>query len=115
MYAWVMSKSYVADSGEELPVAWSYGRNHMASGYQANGFGLVWLSLDAHQLEFLRSGIDDRVQVVGKEMSRPTPLLLETYADKLGDPTQYNTLQDVLDKLGETEPRFLQDMDPRKP
>jgi hypothetical protein len=115
MYVWVMSQVYTATTGEGLPVAYSYGRNHHASGYAANGWGLVWLSLASQQLEFLKSGTDDRVEVVGKEHSKPTPLLLETYADRLGDPTQYSTLQDVLDKLGETEPRFLAELDERKP
>jgi hypothetical protein len=86
MQVWVMSKSYVAPGGETLPVAWSYGYNHSAMGYQANGWGLVWLSLDTHQLEFIRAGIDPNVQFVGiagREMSPPTQLLLDTYADKL--------------------------------
>lgn len=114
-HTWVMTKSYQALTGEVLPVAWNYGRNHAASGYKPNGWGLVWLSLDQPQLEFLLSGTDSDVQVVGQEKDKPTPLLLETYADELGDPAKYYTVQDVLDKLGETEPRFLEDRDPRRP
>jgi hypothetical protein len=109
-----MSKSYIAQSGEELPVVYSYGRNHSAMGYKQNGWGLVWLSLDAHQLEFLRSGTDPRVEVVGKEWDAPTDLLLSTYADELGS-FDYQFLHQVLSKLGETEPRFLMERSPNMP
>src|SRR5579864_3891478 len=104
---WVMTKSFQAPhDGSEYPRAWSYGNNHSAMGYQANGWGLAWVSMDTHQLAFLKAGIDPNVQVVGWHRdAAPTPLLLETYADRLGDGT-FTALGQVLDKLGEWEPRF---------
>jgi hypothetical protein len=113
-YTWVMTKSYQATSGETLPVAYSYGANHSSMGYEANGWGLAWISLDVHQLEFLLSGIDDRVVVVGQEDDPPTQLLLDTYADKLKS-KKYDTLRQVLKELGKTEPRFTMTRDPNKP
>jgi hypothetical protein len=111
---WVMSKSYEAPGGEILPVAWSYGNNHSASGYQANGWGLVWVSMDIHQLMFIKAGIDPNVEYVGRDASAaPTALLLETYKDKLDEP--FSTLGQVLDKLGDWEPRFWLERDPHKP
>ncbi len=111
---WVMTKSFDAPSGP-LPVAWSYGYNHSANGFQENGWGLAWVSMDVQQLVFIRSGIDPNVQYVGKDASaKPTPLLLETYADQLGD-GEFSTLGEVLDKLGEWEPRFWLERDPHKP
>lgn len=107
MYAWVMSKSYVAANGMVLPVAYSYGYNHYASGYQANGWGLVWISLDVQHLEFLRSGTDPDVQLVGTEFDPPTQLLLDTYADQLAGAGPFTFLVQVLNKLGQWEPRFL--------
>ena len=100
-------KIFSGTTGEILPVAWSYGHNHAAMTYQENGWGLVWLSLDVHQLVFLKTGTDPNVQVVGRPGSKPTPLLLETYADKLDPDETYGTLEQVLEKLGEWEPRFL--------
>src|ERR1041385_2407496 len=118
MYVWILSKSYHAPSGETLPVAWSYGYNHSANGYQANGYGLVCVSMDAHQLAFVRTGLDANVEyagVYGKETwVKPSPLLLETYKDQLGDGV-YENLGQVLERLGETEPRFLLDRDPHRP
>jgi len=117
MGVWVLSKSFDDPASGTLPVAHSYGYNHAAMGYEANGWGLVWLSLDVHQLEFLRSGTDPNVQFVGlagrETWSRPVPLLLETYASKLkGGP--YAHLGQVLFELGEAEPRFLIERDPRR-
>ena len=112
MYAWVMSKFYTATDGSVLPTAYSYGNNHVAMGFQSNGYGLVWISLESQQLEFLRSGTDPDVEVVGTEWNTPTPLLLTTYADQLGTHT-FVTLGQVLAKLGQTEPRFIQLFDPR--
>jgi hypothetical protein len=112
---WVLSKSYETPAGDVLPVAWSYGNNHSASGYEANGWGLVWVSMDIHQYIFLKSGIDPNVQAIGKDTSAaPTPLLLETYRGKLGDGV-FSTLGQVLEKLGEWEPRFWLERDPHKP
>jgi hypothetical protein len=117
MYVWLLSKSYQAPNGEELPIAWSYGYNHSAMGYQDNGYGLVCVSMDAHQLAFIRSGLDANVEyagVYGKETwVKPTPLMLETYRAQLGA-GQYDNLGQVLDKLGEWEPRFLLERDPHK-
>ncbi len=116
MQVWVMSKSYASPNGGVLPVAWSYGYNHSSMGYQENGWGLVWLSLDAHQLEFIRAGVDPNVQFVGiagKEMSPPTQLLLDTYADKLAGAGPF-MLGQVLEKLGEWETRFVLERDPHK-
>jgi hypothetical protein len=113
-HVWVMSKSYIALGGEELPVAWNYGLNHSAMGYKPNGWGLVWVSVERQHLEFMKSGTDSEVEVVGQEDEPPTRLLLDTYADELGSGT-YPTLKSVLRKLGETEPRFLEDRDPRRP
>lgn len=115
MYAWVMSRSYVAPEGEILPVAYSYGYNHSAMGFQANGWGLVWLSLDAQQLEFLRAGVDANVEVVGTEWDAPTPRLLDTYADKLTGSGPFVMLAQALSKLGQWEPRFIEPRDPTKP
>jgi hypothetical protein len=115
MYAWIMSKFYLAPDGNELPVAYSYGYNHSAMGYQDNGWGLVWVSLDTQQLEFLRSGTDPNVQVVGTEWDPPTQLLLETYADKLTGAGPFIMLAQVLSKLGQWEPRFIVQRDPNKP
>lgn len=114
-YVWVMSKAYQAPNGDPVPVAWSYGYNHSHMGFQANGWGLVWLTLDVHQLVFLKSGIDPNVQVVGIERNKPIPLLLETYADKLEGGGPYANLGEVLDKLGEWEPRFLLERSAREP
>jgi hypothetical protein len=114
IYVWVLSKAYQAPTGETLPVAWSYGYNHSSMGYKDNGYGLVWLSLDAHQLQFLKAGLDANVQVVGRENSKPTPLLLETYKDALGDET-YDNVGQILERLGDTEPRFLLERDPHRP
>lgn len=105
MHVWVMSKSFPSTTGD-LPVAWSYGYNHAAMGYENNGWGLVWLSLDIHQLMFLKAKIDPNVEVIGKESSKPTQLLLDTYADRLAGDGPYTTVQQVLDRLGELEPRF---------
>lgn len=113
-HIWVMSKSYVALGGEELPVAWNYGLNHSAMGYKPNGWGLVWVSVENQHLEFMKSGTDSDLEVVGQEDEPPTQLLLDTYADELGA-GKYPTLKSVLRKLGETEPRFLEDRDPRRP
>ena len=118
MGVWVLSKSFQAPTGEVLPVAWSYGYNHAAMGYEGNGWGLVWVSLDVHQLTFIKSGTDPNVQFVGlagrETWSAPPPLLLQTYADKLGADA-FDNLGQVLLKLGETEPRFLLERDPRNP
>jgi hypothetical protein len=113
MYLWVMSKSYRALSGEVLPVAYSYARNHSAMGYEESGWGLVWVSLDAHHLAFLQSGTDPNVEIVGREWDRPTDLLLETYQSKLGG-YDFDNLGQVLSKLGLSEPRFLIDRSPDK-
>lgn len=114
-YAWVMTKFYQATTGETLPVAASYGANHSDMGFEANGYGLAWISLDVHQLEFLNSGTDDRVEVVGQEDDPPTKLLLDTYASKLDASVTYLTLRQVLKKLAKTEPRFTMPRDPNKP
>jgi hypothetical protein len=118
MCVWMLSKAYQAPGGEILPVAWSYGYNHSAMGYQANGWGLTCVSMDAHQLVFVRSGVDANIQYVGiagkETWVKPTALLLETYKELLGDVT-YDHLGHVLDKLGETEPRFLLERDPHRP
>src|SRR6478672_8144881 len=113
MYCWVMSKFHTAVDGTVLPTAYSYGYNHAAMGYESNGYGLVWITLDTQQLEFLRSGTDPDVEVVGTEWDAPTPLLLTTYADKLGTGT-FVMLGQVLAKLGQTEPRFIVQRDPTK-
>jgi len=113
-YVWVMTKSYEANSGETLPVAWSYGLNHSSMGYKPNGWGLAWVSVLQQHLEFMSSGTDPEVEVVGKEDDPPTQLLLDTYRDELGD-ASYPTLKAVLKKLAETDPRFTMDRDPRRP
>lgn len=113
-HIWVMSKSYQALGGEILPVAWNYGLNHSAMGYKPNGWGLVWVSVEHQHLEFMKSGTDSDVEVVGQEDDPPTQLALDTYADELGI-GQYDTLRKVLRKLAETEPRFMMDRDPRRP
>jgi hypothetical protein len=115
MYAWVMSQFYQADDGSVLPVAYSYGYNHASMGFQANGWGLVWISLDAQQIDFLRSGTDPAVQVVGTEWDTPIQLLLDTYADKLTGSGPFVMLGQVLGKLGQWEPNFLMQRDPNKP
>ena len=113
-YIWVMTKSYDALSGENLPVAWNYGLNHSTHGFKPNGWGLAWVSALQQHLDFMKSGTDPEVEVVGKEDDPPTQLLLDTYANELG-PGPYSTLKAVLKKLAETEPRFLMDRDPRRP
>src|SRR6185437_545183 len=101
MYCWVMSKFYTAADGKMLPTAASYGNNHAAMGFQSNGYGLVWISLEAQQLDFLRSETDPDVEVVGTEWDPPTQLLLTTYADKLDAGATYVMLGQVLAKLGQ--------------
>ncbi|MGH9634960.1 MAG: hypothetical protein ACRD72_09015 [Candidatus Angelobacter sp.] len=112
-HVWVMSKSYDAQ-GDTMPIAWSYGYNYSAMGFKPGGWGLVWLSLDIQQEVFIKSGIDPNVQIVGRENSKPTQLLLDTYKEELGDDT-YTTLEQVLGKLGEKDPRFLLERDPHRP
>jgi hypothetical protein len=108
-----MSKFYTAPDGTVLPTAQSYGNNHVAMGFQSNGYGLVWISLESQQLEFLRSGMEPDVEVVGTEWDAPTPLLLTTYVDQIGTST-FVMLGQALAKLGQTEPRFIQQYDPAK-
>jgi hypothetical protein len=113
---WVLTKLFQAPhDGNDYPIAWSYGYNHAAMGYQDNGWGLSWVSMDIHQFAFLKAGMDPNVQVVGKNRDEATtPFLLETYKDKLGEGA-FSTLGQVLDKLGEWEPRFWLERDPHKP
>ena len=116
MHIWVMSKAFHDLHHGDMPVAYSHARKHVGMGVQANGWGLAWLAVDAQHLAFIRAGIDPNVQyvgLVGRESSPPTPLLLETYADKLGSDT-YTTLEQVLLKLGEWDIRFLLDFTENK-
>jgi hypothetical protein len=114
MSVWIMSKFYQALDGKILPTAQSYCNNHAASGFQANGYGLVWCSMEFPQLQYLQSGAEPDCEVVGTHLwSAPTPLLLTTYADQLSSGT-FTMLAQVLDVLGQTEPRFLQPYDPAK-
>lgn len=113
---WVMSKSYESPAGI-LPIAWSYGFNHKAMGYDpATGWGLVWLTCEAQQIAFMQSNTDPNVQYVGTMWDAPTPLVLQVYAGQLGSGT-YTQMTQVLSKLSQTEPRFLEAMmsDPNKP
>lgn len=114
MQIWVMSKFYKDQHGNDTPYAYSYARNHSAMGCESNGWGLVWLALDAHQLVFLRQNIDPNVQVIGTERAAPTSLLLNTYADKLSAGA-YQRMDDVLEALSHWEPRFILERDPNRP
>jgi hypothetical protein len=115
MAAWVLSQFYQAQDGSVLPVAYSYAYNHVSMGFQDNGWGLVWISLDAQQLDFLRSGTDPAVQVVGTEWDTPPQLLLDTYSAQLTGSGPFVMLGQVLGKLGQWEPNFLIVRDPNKP
>ena|ERR1700761_2980219 len=112
---WVMTTFYQAPDGSTRPVAYSYANNYFSAGFQSNGWGLVWLALDTQQLEFLRSGTDPNVQVVGTEWDPPIQLLLDTYSAQLSGAGPFVMLGQVLGKLGQWESNFLVQRDPNKP
>lgn len=110
---WVLSKSYTADGGR-FPVAWSYGHNHIAMGYQENGWSLVYLTCDSHHIEFMLSGIDPNVLYVGTEWDEPPQLLLDTYQHVLPKGKTYLTVGQVLAQLGRWDARFTEHRRPDK-
>lgn len=110
---WVLSKPYAADGGT-FPVAWSYGHNHIAFGYQGNGWSLVYLSCDAHQAAFIVSGTDPNVVYVGTEWDAPPQLLLDTYSSSITPGKTYTSVGQVLADLGKADARFIEQRDPTR-
>lgn len=110
---WVLSKPYTAPGGA-FPVAWSYGQNHVALGYQDNGWCLVYLTCSTEQMQFILSGTDPNVVYVGTEWDAPPQLLLDTYKAQLPTNQTFTAVGQVLAALGRSDPRFIMPRTPEK-
>ncbi len=70
-----------------------------------NGWSLVWITCDPAHYAFIKQ--DEDCIWLGNEWSRVHPQLLETFAEMLDPNETYQNLGQVIEKLAESEPRFL--------
>ena len=103
---WVLSKCDRSDQGlrplvESLSVNW-YGAIPPA---EEDGWMLVHVACDGAHVAFMKQ--DPDFIWIGSEWSKVPQQVLETYASQLDPTEQYQNMGQVLDKLAESEPRFL--------
>lgn len=114
---WMLSQMYSCpihpcDGGTaprwQVPVCNAYGREHLFHLQSpTTQWCLVQIVTTPPQLAAAK--LDPRVVVCGRHYSKPPQQLLDAYASMLDPTVTYQFVGQVLEKLAESEPLFLQE------